>query len=78
MDPDGNPIPMKEIKNSRKKFKGIFLLAFQGKMAEQEDPKLTFPCIQLSNTHICVNNTEHNPKTGRTDSPQLNVKKRPY
>lgn len=33
-------------------------------MAEQEDPRLT---LQLRNGHISVNNTEKDPKTGRTD-----------
>ena len=36
------------------------------------------PQIQLDNTHISINNLESDPKTGGTDSLQLNVEKRPY
>ena len=36
------------------------------------------PRIHLNNTHISVNNPENDPKMGRTDSPQINVQKRPH
>lgn len=36
------------------------------------------PQIHLGDTHISVNNPQNDPKTIRTDSPQLVIEKRPY
>ena len=57
------------------------------KKVEEVDPKLIsshgysysyIPWIQLGNSQISVNNPENDPKTGRTDSPQLHVEKRSH
>ena len=37
---------------------------------------LLVPWVYLDNTHIRVNNPDNDPKTARTDFPQLNVEKR--
>lgn len=36
------------------------------------------PQIHLDNIHISLNNPENDPNSGRTNSPQVNVEKRPH
>ena len=36
------------------------------------------PQTELEDSHISVSNSENDPQTSRTDSPELNVEKKPH
>lgn len=50
-----------------------------GKTEEYEDPKAHLILqIPTDNMYISSNNPQNDLKTGRTDSPQPNIQKRPH